>query len=184
MRRAALLATLIAAEAAIGSGFQAAIGSGFQAALGPRPSALVVPRRLCARTQRRRECVAQAGSTVLADGKEAGASASRGAAPAIDVVVLGGGPVGLATCVGLLGMDATRKVTVVERGPRDLAKDGPFSNMIGLGDRCVSMQRRGLWGCASCPCQHHEWCVCVCVCVCVCARVCRACGLQRRARLV
>ena len=124
MLRGALLAALIAAEAAI--------GSGFQAVLGRRPLVRVDPRRLCVCTQRRWQCAAQAGSTVLVDGKETGAS---GREPAIDVVVLGGGPVGLATCVGLLGMDATRKVTVVERGPRDLAKDGPFSNMIGLGAR-------------------------------------------------
>ena len=145
MHGGALLAALIAAEAAIGSGFHAALGprpsapvalrgSGFHAALGPRPSAAVALRRLCARTQRRWECAAQAGSAVLADGKE------KSEATAIDVVVLGGGPVGLATCIGLLGIHATRKVTVVERGPRDLAKDGPFSNMIGLGARCVSMQ--------------------------------------------
>jgi len=130
MHRGALLAAMIAAEAAIGSGFHAAFG--------PRPSTPMASRRLCARTHRRWECAAQADSAVLADViKEAGAS---GRAPAIDVVVLGGGPVGLATCVGLLGIDATRKVTVVERGPRDLAKDGPFSNMIGLGARCVSIQ--------------------------------------------
>jgi len=145
MHRGALLAAMIAAEAAIGSGFHAAfgprpstaIGSGFHAAFGPRPSTPMASRRLCARTQRRWECAAQADSAVLADVKEAGAS---GRASAIDIVVLGGGPVGLATCVGLLGIDATRKVTVVERGPRNLAKDGPFSNMIGLGARCVSIQ--------------------------------------------
>ena len=110
------------------------MGSGFQAALGPRPSVPVGPRQLRVRSQRW-ECAAQAGSAMLADGRDAGASEQ---ALTIDVVVLGGGPVGLATCIGLLGIDETRKVTVVERGPQDLAKDGPFSNMIGLGTRWVT----------------------------------------------
>jgi 2-polyprenyl-6-methoxyphenol hydroxylase-like FAD-dependent oxidoreductase len=77
---------------------------------------------------------AQAGGAVLENERDGGTTRVWRSSE-IDVVILGGGPVGLATCAGLLTLEHTRKVTVVEKGPRDLEKDGPFSNMIGLGER-------------------------------------------------
>eukprot|EP00316_Scyphosphaera_apsteinii_P004245 CAMPEP_0119310036 /NCGR_PEP_ID=MMETSP1333-20130426/17665_1 /TAXON_ID=418940 /ORGANISM="Scyphosphaera apsteinii, Strain RCC1455" /LENGTH=511 /DNA_ID=CAMNT_0007314153 /DNA_START=44 /DNA_END=1579 /DNA_ORIENTATION=- len=119
--------TFVAASLGLASTFRAIPSALLPSAI--RSHAVSSP---CARGRlnARSRLVCQASSAVLA--KEEGVKRPP---LGIYVVVLGGGPVGLATCAGLLGLEHIRKVTVVEKGPRDLEKDGPFSNMIGLGAR-------------------------------------------------